>query len=132
MSVAADIQRILLHLNQRSTQLLTLLVAETDAQLKMRSPVDTGRFRASWTIAVGQPDTHVQPPVAPGQTIAQPAPQIPALAIGQVVYLTNALPYARALEYGSSAQAPQGMVRLTALETPQRVQALVRALGQGG
>jgi hypothetical protein len=31
-------------------QLMRVVVLETDAELKARSPVDTGRFRASWAI----------------------------------------------------------------------------------
>ena len=61
MTVAQDIQKVQLHLTQNMTQVLVLLMAEVDARLKMKSPVDTGRFRASWTIGVGQPDTSVAP-----------------------------------------------------------------------
>lgn len=124
MSVSQDIQRVLLHLERRSTQLLTLLVAETDARLKMRTPVDTGRARASWAIGVGQINTAVAPDTVKGQPVAAAEPSVPAVTIGDVVYLTNALPYARRLEYGWSKQAPNGMVRLTAQEAPQIIAAL--------
>lgn len=36
--------------------------------------------------------------------------------VGHVYYFVNNLPYAKALEYGHSTQAPQGMVGLTVLE----------------
>lgn len=130
MTVAADIQRITLHLTQKTAQLLMLVVAETDAQLKIRSPVDTGRFRASWTIAALQPSTAVAPAAGGGQTVTAD-PSIPAVTIGSVVYITNSLPYARRLEYGWSQQAPNGMVRLTAAEMPARIAALTRQVAGG-
>jgi hypothetical protein len=124
MSVQSDIQQVLLHLTQKSVQVLVLLLAETDARLKMKSPVDTGRFRASWTIGVGQPDTTVAPDVVKGQ-VAVAEPRIPAITVGQTYYHSNSLPYARRLEYGWSKQAPAGMVRLTAAEIPGIIDALV-------
>lgn len=42
-------------------------------------------------------------------------------ALGNVHYITNSLPYAKALEDGWSRQAPQGMVGLTVLRFQQVV-----------
>ena len=126
MTVAQDIQKVQLHLTQNMTQVLVLLMAEVDARLKMKSPVDTGRFRASWTIGVGQIDTTVAPV---GGTVATAEPRMPAITMGQTYYHANSLPYARRLEYGWSQQAPGGMVRLTAQEVPGIVQALVSQVG---
>jgi hypothetical protein len=131
MTVAADIQRIQLHLTQRTAQLLTLIVAETDAQLKMRTPVDTGRARASWAIGVNQVNPTVAPDTVRGQPVVSADPQVPAVTIGSVVYITNSLPYARRLEYGQSKQAPNGMVRLTAAEMPARIAQLTRQVAGG-
>lgn len=131
MSTASDIEKVKVHLTQNMTQVLVLLMAEVDARLKMKSPVDTGRFRASWTIGVGQPDSTVAPDVVQGQ-VAIPEPRIPAITMGATYYHANSLPYARRLEYGWSKQAPAGMVRLTAAEVPQILQALVAQVGGGG
>ncbi len=76
----------------------------------LRSPVDTGRFRANWRISVGSLDLTTSPGVT-----AKP-PILPGKVAGQVIYISNNLPYARTLEYGHSKQAPQGMVRLTVAE----------------
>jgi hypothetical protein len=129
MTVASDIQKIQAHLTQKTSQVLVLLMAETDARLKMKSPVDTGRFRASWTIGVGQIDTSVAPEPPAGSSIAIPEPRIPAITLGQTYYHANSLPYARRLEYGWSKQAPGGMVRVTAQEVPGIVTALVAQVG---
>lgn len=131
MSVQSDIQKIQLHLTQKTAQLLTLIVAETDAQLKMRTPVDTGRARASWSIGLNQVNPTVAPDTQRGQPVVSADPSIPAVTIGSTVYITNSLPYARRLEYGWSAQAPAGMVRLTAAEMPARIAALTRQVAGG-
>lgn len=126
MTVAADIVKIQAHLTKNMTQVLVMLLAETDARLKMKSPVDTGRFRASWTIGVGQLDTSVAPA---GGSVAQAEPRIPAITVGATYYHANSLPYARRIEYGWSQQAPSGVARLTALEIPSIVAALTKQVG---
>ena len=126
MTVAADIEKIKVHLAANMTQVLVLAMAEIDARLKMKSPVDTGRFRASWTISVGQIDTTVAPA---GGSMAVAEPRIPAISIGAVYYHANSLPYARRIEYGWSQQAPSGVVRLTAQEVPSIIEALVKQVG---
>jgi hypothetical protein len=128
MSVASDIQKIQLHLTQKTVGVLVLLMAETDARLKQRTPVDTGRARASWTIGVGQLDPSVAPE-APQGKVATAEPRIPAITVGQTYFHANSLPYARRLEYGYSKQAPGGMVRLTAAEVPGIIEALVKQVG---
>jgi hypothetical protein len=128
VSVQSDIQKITLHLTQKTSQVLVLLMAETDARLKMKSPVDTGRFRASWTLAVGQPDPSVAAAAQAGN-VATPEPRIPAITVGATYYHANSLPYARRIEYGWSKQAPSGVVRLTAAEVPQIIEALVKQVG---
>jgi hypothetical protein len=37
--------------------------------------------------------------------------------------MTNNLPYAAAIEFGSSTQAPQGMMRIEVLETAAAIEA---------
>lgn len=52
---------------------------------------------------------------------------LPTIRLGQMLYFTNALPYAQRLEHGwSRLQAPGGMVALTMAEFPM----LVREAGQ--
>lgn len=89
-----------------------------------KTPVDTGRARASWTISAGQPDRSVQPD---GQQ-TYPAPQpVGALAVqpGQAIYITNNLPYVGELERGHSKQAPAGMVALSIEEVNVAMSKLV-------
>lgn len=64
-----------------------------------KTPVDTGRLRGNWMLGVNSPN-------AEGLSIK----------LGDVVYITNNLPYARRIEYGYSKQAPEGMLRRTIAE----------------
>jgi len=94
------------------------------------SPVDTGRFRANWNYSVGAPDESTSLWVDPtgGLTIRKIIAQSRGAKAGYVYYLTNALPYAQRLENGWSKQAPQGMVRLTAMDLPRRLEAYAASL----
>lgn len=91
---------------------------EIGSRLIIRSPVDTGRFRANWRFAMDAPDlTSVE---TTGTTAnPTPAPGPPAFngrALGRIVYWTNNMPYGPALERGHSKQRPIGLVGVTAME----------------
>jgi hypothetical protein len=47
---------------------------------------------------------------------------------GEIIYLTNSLPYARRLEYGWSKQAPAGMVRITVANFERHLQNQIKGL----
>lgn len=99
--------------------------------LVMKSPVDTGRFRGNWQIGVGSVNTDVGSQVdKSGSNAVTGAMGIieSTVKAGQIVYLTNSLPYAVRLEYGWSKQAPQGMVRLTVAEYRAMMDNVIRSL----
>ncbi len=48
--------------------------------------------------------------------------------LGDSIYLTNNLPYAKVIEGGSSTQAPSGMVKVTALEFEREIKKQSRRL----
>lgn len=81
----------------------------------LRSPVDTGRFRANWNVSPNKEDmttsftTNTQRSFLELQKIFR----IPA---GGFVYLSNGLHYAQKLEFGGSVQAPGGMIRISVAE----------------
>jgi hypothetical protein len=89
----------------------------------LKSPTDTGRFRGNWQVAIGSipSGTLALDDKAGTATIAKVQAEVLKLEAGQVIYLTNSLPYATRLEYGWSNQAPNGMVRLTIMEWNQVV-----------
>ena len=82
------------------------------------SPVDTGRFRSNWQLtegssAKGTIDSTSKAKFgnidAAGKKSIAGAKEIK----GNVLFITNNLPYAMELEHGHSTQAPNGMVALT-------------------
>ena len=91
------------------------------------TPVDTGRARASWTIAVNVANRAVMPE-APEGTI-YPAPSVGFLAVGpgDSVIVSNNLPYITALENGHSRQAPFGMVAISMMEVRANTAVLIAA-----
>lgn len=87
-----------------------------------KTPVDTGRARASWRVAEGQLDL----------TTAPEGPhEFPSLELGikitgeEIIYISNNLPYAEPLENGHSQQAPAGMVGLTLAEIEAELEDLL-------
>lgn len=84
----------------------------------MKSPVDTGRFKGNWQVAIGaMPGGTLEVNDKDGTaTISRVTAATLNLKAGDVINLVNNLPYARALEYGHSKQAPAGMVRLSVME----------------
>ena len=76
------------------------------------TPVDTGAARGNWQASVGRPKSDVldRSDKSGMKAVAAITSTVPDEA-GSVVYISNNLPYIRKLEYGHSAQAPQGMVR---------------------
>lgn len=91
---------------------------EVSSRVIVRSPVDTGRFRANWQLGVDSPlaGALLTTDKTGAETKSRILAALPKDATAHVVYITNNLPYARRLEYGWSAQAPNGMVRLTLAE----------------
>lgn len=103
---------------QQFEKLLRVAVFETDARLKSASPVDTGRFRASWQIGENAtapaPDfegneggrtANISPPVRINYQREQ---------LGNIYSIHNNLPYAEPLANGSSKQADKGWIQGTA------------------
>lgn len=89
-----------------------------------RTPVDTGRARASWDMTEGAPSSFVRPPLMPGQkkkskpeaTQAALGNQLASISGEKPIFITNNVEYIGRLEYGSSSQAPHGMVAVSLAE----------------
>lgn len=112
-------------------ELLRVAVLETDARLKAQSPVDTGRFRASWAIGQnaapfqGEPDGSYSnaPPKAVNYQLGNEK-------LGNVYSIHNNLPYAEPLALGHSPQAPSGWVDNTAKDIQTWVIAQADKIGR--
>lgn len=114
---------------EKLNQLMRVVVFETDAELKAQSPVDTGRFRASWAIGENQTGSYdagqsrSTAPVALNYTFGNEK-------IQNVYNVHNSLIYAEPLANGSSKQAPAGWVDLVARQMTRRARQLADTLGK--
>lgn len=91
----------------------------------LKTPVDTGRARANWFTSVGSPSGNVTTSTDPsGSSAISSGLSAISQATGNVLWITNNLPYIYRLEFGTynngpktvggfSRQAPAGMVRVT-------------------
>ena len=92
------------------------------SRLVLRSPVDTGRFRANWQIGIGSVGYILDSfDVSGRKTIAEGTARIEKINLGQSVWISNSLPYGPRLENGYSKQAPSGMVKVTVSEYQQLI-----------
>lgn len=96
------------------------------SEVILMSPVDTGRFRGNWQVAIGNiPAGTLEIDDKAGTvSIGKVQAEVLGLEVGQTIYLINNLPYAQKLEFGHSKQAPSGMIRITV----QRWQPIVDAV----
>jgi len=139
--------------NQQMEKLLRSAVLETELLLKMASPVDTGRFRASWATGentAGSYDGGEQQPATGQYRDATKPPKDPSLErritigyqagqerIGNVYSVHNNLPYAERLATAStkdgrawSKQAPAGWVQGVAKDVQGRVRIAAAKIGR--
>ena len=90
----------------------------------IRTPIDTGRAKASWNIKGGADDPSVYPVVPEAGKLPREVAEAEAFSghgriresRDAVVVISNNLPYITELENGKSRQAPSGMVMLTLTE----------------
>jgi len=108
------------------------------SRIIIKSPVDTGRFRGNWQLAIGSaPDGTLELDDKTGTaTITKGTATSLGVNAGDIIYFANNLPYAQRLETGGypdgpkvvnghSSQAPNGMVALTV----QEFKSIVAAIG---
>jgi hypothetical protein len=129
--------------NTQMEKLLRSAVLETDGLLKAASPVDTGRFRASWQVGENAAPGGIAPPGDYGT-----APPLTRIGYGQekvgnIYSVHNNLPYAEPLAGGpsfppswkaagvtGSKQAPAGWVQGIAKDVQGRVIAAAAKIGR--
>ena len=131
--------------NQQMEKLLRAAVLETDSLLKQASPVDTGRFRASWQVgenAAGSYDAGPQQEPSNAdrsRTSAPAAPMYPLRKmnyqqerIGNVYSVHNNLPYAERLAAvpPHSKQTAPGWVQGVAKDVQGRVRKAADDIGR--
>jgi hypothetical protein len=125
--------------------------------ITMETPVDTGRARASWNVALNEPNLEVPPDIpvedkrarerarrngetpGPHPMFEQAATQTPSepdvikeIDGTQKIFITSNLPYIKPLEDGHSGQAPHGMVAINVAAMETTVMAAIEAARRAG
>lgn len=89
-----------------------------------KTPVDTGRARGNWNISIGADDTEVKENQTTPQY--QNEKDFPKVKGDESIFISNNLPYIKKLEFGSSKQAPQGMVGVTMAGIKNKIDKIVK------
>lgn len=129
---ALQIQQFIDKTNSNKDLVVRAILMQIDSRLVNRSPVGDasywkskppkgytgGRFRGAWSMSIGSPSTSLSRVIDKDgtATIGSHASVVAAARAGDVIYLTNNLPYAQRIEQGWSRQAPVGLVALTVVE----------------
>lgn len=92
-------------------KLLTVTVLETDKRCKLESPVDTGRFRASWQVGQNSATGEGATPGSYGSIPAIQKTNYQEEKAGNIYSIFNNLPYAERLASGYSKQANPGWLQ---------------------
>ena len=114
VSWESDWKKIEAKIDRTLNQGIRATLFEVSAAIIKDTPADTGRARGNWQASVGRGATGE---VSVGSVRSGEAKAIAdvnqtvSVAVGDLYYLTNNLPYIERLEYGWSKQAPGGMVR---------------------
>lgn len=102
MTEYASFDAVALMQTQRTEQIIDAFITETVVTVRSRTPIKTGTARAGWER------------FPEGMSI-----------LGTTQYVFNNVDYIVLLEYGHSQQAPEGMARITAAESQERMDAIV-------
>lgn len=129
---SADLDRFARKLQLNRRLVVRRVALEIHDGIVRRTPVDTGRARASWTMSEGSPAGGDVGLVRMTSAAAAASSLAAAASVGisgdRLVYITNNVEYIIALERGHSQQAPAGMVAVTMAEVEARIAAILRSL----
>lgn len=109
-------------------------VLETDRRLILKTPVDKGIARNNWNVSRGSIDRGTREEASKqGQdALNDGVAMVARIKGGDLIYVTNSLPYIPELEGGSSQQAPNGMVAVTAAELRPLAGEIAAKVATGG
>lgn len=118
MSFTADIKAFAKKTGQNAEEQAAATLFKLNSLVVNRTPVDTGRARGGWVASVGSPSQGKGRADKGGQGTIRSANNQADKAIKNkdIYYLANNVKHIVKLEYGSSDQAPNGMVRVSMQE----------------
>lgn len=107
MATFKSFDEVALMQKHRTEQIIDAFVTDTLVTVRSRTPILTGTARAGWE----------RFPPGPSE-------------FGTTQWVFNDVEYILKLEYGSSRQAPEGMARITAAESQDRMDRIVAGFQQ--
>lgn len=111
MSFKRDLSRFVKKTNTMTEQVFKGTTIGLFNKVVLRTPIKSGRLRNSWQPSVNSPSNSTK---ERGENDIEST--VLNAKIGDKIYITNNLPYAKKIEGGSSTKAPQGMVAVTVAE----------------
>lgn len=132
-SFAVQVKQFADKTKKRQDQAVRKIILDVYSGIVHKNPVDTGQTQNNWNIGLNNVDPSItEEAIKNSQTIIGQALQvIKQIKAGNVIYISNNLPWVRLLEFGGypgggprttpegfSRQAPNGMLRLTLREYP--------------
>lgn len=114
-SFAAQLQAFGDMVQEDADQVFRIVATEVGESVINATPIDTGRALSNWNPGVNSPDDVYRDTEDPldAKTSKRLAGEFQNLSFGDTAFITNATPHIPFLEYGSSKQSPNGMVRRT-------------------
>ena len=114
MTWESDWKKIESKIDRTLDQGIRATILELSTAIIKDTPAKTGRARGNWQASIGRGATGevsvVNKRAGEAKAISN-VNQKASVAVGDLYYLTNNVPYIERLEYGWSKQAPGGMVR---------------------
>lgn len=127
------LQGISIHLFENAAFRVRLTTVLTHQLIVMRTPFKSGRAISNWQVSVGAANVTQIPTYGKNRVRAQRAAIAQGLAelevkkiaaAGNLVWITNNLPYINRLNNGHSSQAPRGFVNTSIQEVRLRMESL--------
>jgi len=100
---------------EQAPQFIRKIALELLKKVTMKSPVDTGRFRANWMVGIGGADETTTDSTV-NDAMMRGSIVLTGYKTLKQIHISNNLPYAAALEHGHSQQAPLGVAEISVAE----------------
>lgn len=101
---------------QQALSIFRKIALDLDASVVLDTPVDEGRARGNWYPSINIPSNEVdEESLGPSKSLSRISRTAPLAKLGDIIWLTNNLPYILPLENGHSSQAPEGMVEVNVI-----------------
>lgn len=100
---------------EQAPNFIRKIALELLKKVTMKSPVDTGRFRANWMVGIGGADETTTENTV-NDAMMRGAIVLTGYKTLKQIHISNNLSYAEALEHGRSQQAPLGVAEISVAE----------------